>query len=130
MRDNMFRHRSTRRMKLLVIGFCLLTGAFSFFGKITSGEKMSVEEYNNWISATYDFRFGKDRPFSPSNATSFNGKFIAGEKFVSSARCAKCHTDIHPQWRDSVHANAFREPFYQKNVKDLQEQKNIAYTRH
>lgn len=91
---------------------------------------MSVEEYNNWISDSYDFRFGKDKPFSPSNATSFNGKFINGEDFISSSRCAKCHTDTHPQWRESAHANAFREPFYQKNVKDLIKQKNIAFTRH
>jgi mono/diheme cytochrome c family protein len=91
---------------------------------------MSIEEYNNWISETYDFRFGKDRPFAPSNATTYNGKFISPEKFVSSARCVACHTDIHPQWRDSAHGNAFREPFYQKNVNDLTAQKNIAFTRH
>ncbi|MEP6848375.1 MAG: tetratricopeptide repeat protein [Acidobacteriota bacterium] len=126
----MFKQLLTRRIKLLLVGFWVIAGAFAFFSKMTAGEKMSVEEYNTWISQTYDFRFGKERPFAPSNATSFNGKFIAGEKFVTSARCASCHTDIHPQWKDSAHANAFREPFYQKNVKDLQEQKNIAFTRH
>jgi tetratricopeptide (TPR) repeat protein len=126
----MFQQLLTQRIKLLTVFFWLLAGVFFFFGKMTSGEKMSVDDYNNWISETYDFRFGKERPFAPSNATSYNGKFIAGEKFISSARCASCHTDIHPQWKDSVHANAFREPFYQKNVNDLIAQKNIAFTRH
>lgn len=37
---------------------------------------------------------------------------------------------MHPQWRESAHANAFREPFYQKNVKDLIKQRDIAFTRH
>jgi len=37
---------------------------------------------------------------------------------------------VHPQWRESAHANAFREPFYQKNVNDLIRQKDIAFTRH
>lgn len=91
---------------------------------------MSIEEYNKWISESYDYRFGKDKPFIPSNATTFNGRFINGEDFISSSRCAKCHTDTHPQWRESAHANAFRESFYQKNVKDLIKQKNIAFTRH
>jgi len=117
-------------LKFSVLFVWLLIIAFSFGSNFVKSGKMSVEEYNNWISDSYDFRFGKDKPFSPSNATSFNGKFINGEDFISSSRCAKCHTDTHPQWRESAHANAFREPFYQKNVKDLIKQKNIAFTRH
>ena len=119
-----------RRIKLLVVGFFIIAGGFFFIGNRTEGENMSVDDYNNWISQTYDFRFGKERPFAPSNATTYNGKFIQREKFISAERCAKCHTDIHPQWRESAHGNAFREPFYQKNVNDLIAQKNIAFTRH
>ncbi len=103
----------------------------SFFGlNYVKSSKMTAEEYHNWITDSYDFRFGKDKPFSPSNATTYNGKFIKGEDFISAARCATCHTDMHPQWRESAHANSFREPFYQKNVNDLIAQKDIAFTRH
>lgn len=91
---------------------------------------MSLEEYNKWISETYDYRFGAGKPFAPSNANTSDGNFIPGANFISAARCAQCHTDMHPQWRESAHANSFREPFYQKNVKDLTKQKNIAFTRH
>ena len=91
---------------------------------------MSAKEYNLWISENYDYRFGKDKPISLSNATTFDGQFINGEDFISSSRCAKCHTDTHPPWRESAHSNAFREPFYQKNVDDLIKQRNIAFTRH
>src|SRR5437660_6285293 len=81
------------------------------------------------IAKTYDFRFGPN-PFSPGNASTTTGTFIPGEMFVSAKRCGSCHTDAHAQWRQSAHGNAFREPFYQKNVKDLQTQKGIEFTRH
>jgi cytochrome c554/c'-like protein/tetratricopeptide repeat protein len=87
------------------------------------------ENYADEISKTYDFKFGPN-PFAPSNATSTTGTFIPGEMWVPSKRCGTCHTDAHAQWRQSAHGNAFREPFYQKNVKDIQTQKGIEFTRH
>src|SRR5216684_3228759 len=85
--------------------------------------------YASEIAKTYDFKFGAN-PFSPGNATTTTGTFIPGEMFVAAKRCGACHTDAHAQWRQSAHGNAFREPFYQKNVKDLQSQKGIEFTRH
>ncbi len=87
------------------------------------------KSYTAEITKTYDLKFGAN-PFSPSNATTTTGTFIPGEMFVASKRCGTCHTDAHAQWRQSAHGNAFREPFYQKNVKDLQTQKGIEFTRH
>jgi tetratricopeptide (TPR) repeat protein len=119
-----------KRAKWVIVLFWLVGIALMFGNQVVKSSKMSVDEYNAWITKTYDFRFGQEKPFAPSNATTYNGKFIAGENFISSARCAQCHTDTHPQWRQSAHANSFREPFYQKNVKDLAKQRDIAYTRH
>ncbi len=85
--------------------------------------------YASEIARTYDFKFGAN-PFAPGNATTTTGTFISGEMFVPAKRCGTCHTDAHAQWRQSAHGNAFREPFYQKNVKDLQSQKGIEFTRH
>ncbi len=92
-------------------------------------EATSSSTYTEEISRNYDFKFGPN-PFAPSNASSATGTFIPGEKFVDSKRCGTCHTDAHAQWRQSAHGNAFREPFYQKNVKDLQNQRGIEFTRH
>jgi tetratricopeptide (TPR) repeat protein len=117
-------------VKFFVLAGWLAVGAIFFGFNYVKSSKMSPEEYNRWVSESYDYRFGKDKLFSPSNATTFNGQFINGEDFIAASRCAKCHTDTHPQWRESAHANSFREPFYQKNVKDLTKQKNIAFTRH
>lgn len=114
---------------LVVIFFAVL--AVSFYGiKYVNSNNLTAEEYTNWISESYDFRFGKEKPFSPSNATSFNGEFIDPKNFIPASRCGTCHTDMHPQWSQSAHRNSFREPFYTKNVNDLISQRNIAFTRH
>lgn len=119
-----------RLIKYLVISIWIIFGASFFVFEVVNSENISREEYHQWISETYDFRFGTDKPFTPGNATTFDGKFIPAKDFTSSARCASCHTDIHPQWSQSAHAKSFVEPFYQKNVNDLIAQKNIAFTRH
>jgi Tfp pilus assembly protein PilF len=98
-------------------------------GDSSSKSAESDQKYNEDISKDYDFKFGQN-PFAPSNATTTTGKFIPGSKFIAAARCAECHTDAHEQWSQSAHRNAFREPFYQKNVKDLISQRGIEFTRH
>lgn len=77
----------------------------------------------------YAMPFG-DNPFAPSNAATTTGGIIAAAKFLTANRCATCHADVHAQWLQSPHRNAFREPFYQKNVKDLISQRGIEFTRH
>jgi Tfp pilus assembly protein PilF len=107
---------------------CALRPA-SASGEGDDKEKAPPPEYAQLVARTYDYRFGQN-PFAPSNASSTTGTFIPGSKFIPAARCANCHGDVHAQWRQSAHGNAFREPFYQKNVKDIISQKNIAHTRH
>ena len=118
-------------LKRVTILLPLLATALAVFlisrgqAKLPDADKSYADE----IFRTYDFKFGPN-PFAPSNATTTTGNFIRGDMFVSSKRCGTCHTDAHAQWRQSAHGNAFREPFYQKNVKDLQSQKGIEFTRH
>lgn len=116
----------------VVIVICLFAAAAFLAARgVTAdlSEATGAVSYGEEISKNYDFKFGPN-PFAPSNATSVTGTFIPGEKFLASTRCGTCHTDAHAQWRQSAHGNAFREPFYQKNVKDLQSQKGIEFTRH
>src|ERR1700716_4582613 len=109
---------------------CLfIGGAFTLGAMASRDDRLPEATYTEEIARTYDFKFGPN-PFSPGNATTTTGTFIPGDMFVPSKRCGTCHTDAHAQWRQSAHGNAFREPFYQKNVKDLQSQKGIEYTRH
>jgi len=117
-------------MKVVVVVVWAAIGFGFVIPRVVESFNITREEYSDWISETYDYRFGKDRPFAPGNANTFDGKFIPGTDFVSSNRCAKCHTDVHPQWSQSAHAKSFVEPFYQRNVNDLISQRNIAFTRH
>lgn len=125
------RYRVTRKLSLLVI--LTLTGvlcALPFLRSHAQTKSTTAEsEYNAQILQNYDLKFGPN-PFAPSNASTTTGTFIPGDMFVPAKRCGICHTDAHAQWRQSAHGNAFREPFYQKNVKDIQNQKGLEYTRH
>ncbi|HMH42575.1 MAG TPA: tetratricopeptide repeat protein [Pyrinomonadaceae bacterium] len=122
--------QSIARLLCLVV---LVSAALIFIkGRQVAANPDNDDNKNGYaaeIAKTYDFKFGPN-PFSPGNATTTTGTFIPGEMFVSAKRCGACHTDAHAQWRQSAHGNAFREPFYQKNVKDLQTQKGIEFTRH
>jgi len=77
----------------------------------------------------YDRHFGEN-PFLPSQAQSATGTFLRAEQFTKAEWCAKCHQDVHRQWRESAHANSFRAPFYLKNVQLLIDTKGIEYSRH
>jgi Tfp pilus assembly protein PilF len=121
----------TNRRKFVIYGAvaALALIAASLCVKTPAAGNDPESNYAQEISRSYDFKFGSN-PFAPGNATTTTGTFIPGDMFVPSKRCGTCHTDAHAQWRQSAHGNAFREPFYQKNVKDLQTQKGIEYTRH
>ncbi len=87
-----------------------------------------LEKRNN-LPATYGLRFGKN-PYLPSRTSGNFEGFLNPEQFPTAAYCGKCHKDTHSEWRQSAHANAFRAPFYLKNVQILIDQKGIEYTRH
>jgi tetratricopeptide (TPR) repeat protein len=78
---------------------------------------------------TYYLPFGSG-PFSPSQAVSESGGFIPASAFLPASYCGNCHKDIHRQWRESAHANSFREPFYLRNVELLNTTKGIESSRH
>jgi tetratricopeptide (TPR) repeat protein len=78
---------------------------------------------------SYHLPFGNN-PFLPSQATTINQDFIASGAFIPASYCGSCHKDIHQQWRESAHANSFREPFYLRNVELLNKTKGIEASRH
>ena len=86
--------------------------------------------YAAQIEKTYKFPWGKEHPFWPSNAQIEGGTFIQPGAFPTAAYCAHCHEASYHQWRESSHANAFREPFYLKNVQLLMNEKGIPTARH
>lgn len=80
-------------------------------------------------SPAYDYHFGPN-PYLPSEAKADFQGFLKPSDFPTAEYCGKCHEDAHREWRESAHANSFREPFYVKNVNLLIDGKGIEYTRH
>ena len=86
--------------------------------------------YNTKTAAIYNYKFGEEHPFYPSNATTDTGTFLDPKDFPTAAYCGHCHQAAHAQWRESAHSNSNRVPYYLRNVNLLAAEKGIAYTRH
>ncbi len=86
--------------------------------------------YSQSVAAHYNMTFGAGKPFFPSNATTDNGEFIDPKSFPTAEYCGHCHQQVYAEWRQSVHANAFRNPWYVKNVNMFINERGIEYSRH
>jgi len=86
--------------------------------------------YSQSVSEHYSYRFGEDKPFLPSNGTTDTGQFINSKSFLTAKYCGHCHQEAHAEWRQTAHANAFRAPWYVKNVNALRKEKGVEFTRH
>ena len=86
--------------------------------------------FHNSVSARYNYAFGKDAPFLPSNAMTANGQFLSPKAFYTAEYCGHCHKEAYHQWRQSVHSNSFRAPWYLKNVNLLIDEKGVQFSRH
>lgn len=96
----------------------------------TSDPAAQRAQYSQFVSSHYNYTFGADRPFLPSYATTDTGQFIDPKTFLSAKYCGHCHQQAYAEWRQTAHANAFRNPWYVKNVNLLISQRGIEYTRH
>ena len=95
-----------------------------------NGVTGSTSAFHDSVAARYNYAFGKDAPFLPSNATSSNGQFLSPKSFLTAQYCGHCHQEAYHQWRQSVHSNSFRAPWYLKNVNLLIDEKGVQYSRH
>jgi len=86
--------------------------------------------FHDSVASRYNYAFGKDTPFLPSNATTINGQFVSPKSFPTAQYCGHCHQEAYRQWRQSVHSNSFRAPWYLKNVNMLIDEKGVQYSRH
>jgi tetratricopeptide (TPR) repeat protein len=86
--------------------------------------------FHNSVASRYNYAFGKDAPFLPSNAMTANGQFLSPKAFYTAEYCGHCHKEAYHQWRQSVHSNSFRAPWYLKNVNLLIDEKGVQFSRH
>jgi lipoprotein NlpI len=124
-------------MRLREISGVLLAGvvlvvlySFSPFTKTGWTQESQRQEYSDKISASYNYRFGKELSFAPGNPEMQNGGFIQPGAFPDATYCAHCHQEAYHQWRQALHSNSFRAPFYRTSVNLLIKTKGIEFTRH
>ncbi len=88
------------------------------------------QTYDDKIRATYDFPFGPGKISMPGNAATESNGFIPANAFLTADYCGRCHAEAYHQWRQSLHSNSFRTPFYRTSVNILRDTKGIEFTRH
>lgn len=88
--------------------------------------------FNAEVTPTYDFHYGKKNPFTPGNIQVEGEGFIQPGAFPTAEYCGTCHQEAYSQWRQALHSNAFRTPFYRASVNLLIKDKTrgIAFARH
>jgi tetratricopeptide (TPR) repeat protein len=102
------------------------TTSYSSHGAITG----PTTQFHDSVASRYNYAFGKDTPFLPSNATTSTGQFVSPKSFYTAEYCGHCHQEAYRQWRQSVHSNSFRAPWYLKNVNALIDEKGVQFSRH
>ncbi|HXM15377.1 MAG TPA: tetratricopeptide repeat protein [Candidatus Eremiobacteraceae bacterium] len=122
------------RSARIVVGFALsiaaLLGAVHFASGVRSDDTLDSTNYSEKIRQTYNFRFGKDNFTLPGNAATETNDFIQAGAFPKAEYCAHCHEEAYHQWRQALHSNSFRTPFYRASVNILIRSKGVEFTRH
>jgi Tfp pilus assembly protein PilF len=106
----------------------LVTVEFSTFSQSTDG--LEGQNYTDRIRQTFNFRFGPDNLSLPGNAAIEGNAFIRPGAFPKAEYCGHCHQEAYAQWRQALHSNSFRTPFYRASVNILVRTKGIEFSRH
>ena len=114
----------------VVVSIATLLGAAQFVALIQSDDTLDGTNYSEKIRQTYNFRFGKDNLSLPGNAATETNDFIQAGAFPKAEYCAHCHEEAYHQWRQALHSNSFRTPFYRASANILVRTKGIEFSRH
>jgi tetratricopeptide (TPR) repeat protein len=129
----------SRRLLVLLL---LLAGSSAFVWRIfTSAPVKAADDprateaaerkaYADLIRKTYSFTFEKDNISLPGNAAIAGNDFLEPTAFPDATYCGHCHQEAYHQWRQSLHSNSFRSPFYRTSVNILLRTKGPEYARH
>lgn len=117
------------RRALVVAILALAIGAFRIARSQTVAHD-EAEPFDASVRAGYDFQFGPGLISMPGNAATADGRFLDPKAFPSAAYCGHCHRQAYEEWRQALHSNSFRTPFYRTSVNILKRTKGIEFTRH
>ena len=102
--------------------------------KAKAGERTGAERaaHNAIVTPTYNFHYGQKNAFTPGNIRPEGEGFLQPGAFPSAEYCGTCHQEAYSQWRQALHSNSFRTPFYRTSVNLLirDQTRGIAFARH
>jgi tetratricopeptide (TPR) repeat protein len=121
----------TGSLAVAFLGFAALFLAMVSAGVQTqSARAPSQQNYAEEVKKSYNFLFGKDNFSLPGNAATVANQFIQAGAFPTAEYCGHCHEEAYQQWRQALHSNSFRTPFYRASVNILVRTKGIEFSRH
>src|ERR1700733_13008231 len=123
-------NHATRRKALAMAGLAATLFIALRMSQAQSDGGKERKEYADAIRESYNFRFGNDKLSTPGNASVEGNDFIQPGAFPKATYCAHCHEQAYSQWRQALHSNSFRTPFYRTSVNILPRTKGIEFTRH
>ena len=88
--------------------------------------------WNETVAPSYNYHYGKLSPFTPGNIQVQGEGFLQPDAFPTAEYCGTCHQEAYSQWRQALHSNSFRTPFYRTSVNLLinDKERGIAFARH
>jgi tetratricopeptide (TPR) repeat protein len=95
-----------------------------------TGEANVRKAYAEKVRQFYLFPFTKDKLALPGNAAVEGGDFLEPTAFPDAKYCSHCHQEAYHEWRQSLHSNSFRTPFYRTSVNILMRTKGVEFARH
>ncbi len=113
-----------------VASVALLTRSVPSTTHAQSAQNSSDKDYSAETNKSYNFLFGKDNFSLPGNAATVDNQFIQPGAFPPAEYCGHCHEEAYRQWRQALHSNSFRTPFYRASVNILIRTKGIEFSRH
>ncbi len=86
--------------------------------------------YADRVREHYNFPFEKGNISMPGNAAAEGTDFLDPAAFPDAKYCGHCHQEAYRQWRQALHSNSFRTPFYRNSVNILLRTKGVEFARH
>lgn len=118
---------SGTRARTVLVAFVVQVGlVLSIWGM---SHALNTDSMTMAAPSDYGFPYGPNA-LAPSETEVADAELIRPGVLGRSGDCARCHADLHEQWRSSVHSRAALDPAYERNVTLLAEKKGIEATRY
>jgi hypothetical protein len=121
------RRAQVRALSRATAGFVLMLAPIGILWAFYPGERLDAE-----FPADYSFKYGHDRPFAPSLATTSTGRALDPRALSGSFSCGTsgCHEEIAKEWSVSAHRWSAMDAAFQRVQGEMAKQNGAESTRY